>query len=364
MTYLLRSQRTQENYFEKLTTKAVNTRKNFEFAVTNFNRFCAEKFDDRNSEEIIQEIMTLKGEEREQALYDVLQNWINWNLKRKIAASTIHNNFSYFKNYLHYRGLKITSQDIKENLNLPKVEKEEKHPLSLTEIQRILEAANFSKKPLYLALLSSGMRIGEAVQIRKRDLDLSLDRIMVKIPAKITKTKSGRTVFLSKEASDFIKPKLRKIEDDGLVWGTNEDPSNAIAAEEMAFRRYLEKTGLTETYQTTRTRKITLHSFRAYFFTRAARVHDENYAHKMTGHGGYLMQYDRLTDEEKFDLYLELEPELLIFDLTKKDAEIKKLKDANRKLEEYAKKVDELWADKQRMENNKEKIKNRIPLQN
>ena len=350
LTYLLRSQRTQENYLEKLETKAEGTRNNFRFAITNFNKFCLEKFDDRNSEEIIQEITTLKGEEREQSLYDVLQNWINWNLKGKMAHSTIHNHFSYFKNYLHYRGLKITSQDVKENLNLPKVEKEEKHPLSLTEIQRIMEAANFSKRPLYLALLSSGMRIGEAVQLRKKDLDLSFDRIMVKIPAKITKTKSGRTVFLSKEASDFIRPKLRKIEDDGLVWGTNENPLNALTAEEMAFRRYLEKTGLNERYQTTRTRKITLHSFRAYFFTKATRVHDENYAHKMTGHGGYLMQYDRLSDEEKLDLYLQLEPELLIFDSTKKDIEIKKLKDANKKLEEYAKKVDELWADKQRME--------------
>ena len=128
MTYLLRSQRTQENYFEKLATKSENTRKNFIFAAGNFNKFCLEKFDERNSEEIIQEVMTLKGEEKELALYDVLQSWINWNLNRNAAPSAIHNSFSYFKNYLHYRGIKITSQDVRENLNLPKIVKEEKHP--------------------------------------------------------------------------------------------------------------------------------------------------------------------------------------------------------------------------------------------
>jgi len=174
------------------------------------------------------------------------------------------------------------------------------------------------------------MRIGEAVQIRKSDLDFSYDRIMIKIPAKITKTKSGRTVFISKEAGEFLKPTLKKIEDDSLVWGTSENPDNAVAAEEITFRRYLDKTGLAERYQTTRTRKITLHSFRAYFFTKAVRIHNENYAHKMTGHGGYLMQYDRLTDEEKLECYLELEPNLFVYDLSIKNEEIKNLKEANK----------------------------------
>ena len=55
-------------------------------------------------------------------------------------------------------------------------------------------------------------------------------------------------------------------------------------------RNILKKAGLDEKYDTVNRRKITLHSFRAYFFTKAARVHDENYAHKLTGHGGPLSQ--------------------------------------------------------------------------
>ena len=65
---------------------------------------------------------------------------------------------------------------------------------------------------------------------------------------------------------------------------------------------------------------------RSFFFTKAVRMHGENYAHRMTGHSGYLMQYDRMTDEEKLQMYLELEPELSIYATTKADLEIERLK--------------------------------------
>jgi len=66
-------------------------------------------------------------------------------------------------------------------------------------------------------------------------------------------------------------------------------------------------------------RKITTHSFRAYFFTRAVRAIGENYAHKMTGHGGYLLEYDRYDDKKKLELYLKLEPSLLVYESYNED---------------------------------------------
>jgi hypothetical protein len=72
--------------------------------------------------------------------------------------------------------------------------------------------------------------------------------------------------------------------------------------------------------------KINTHSLRAFFFTQAVRKHGENYAHRMTGHSGYLMQYDRMNDEEKLKMYLELEPNLAVYATTKADLEIERLK--------------------------------------
>ncbi|MEK0367684.1 MAG: hypothetical protein QQN45_07140, partial [Nitrosopumilus sp.] len=59
---------------------------------------------------------------------------------------------------------------------------------------------------------------------------------------------------------------------------------------------------------------------------KASDVHREGYAHKMIGHGGYLPQYDRMSDEKKLDWFLELEPKLII-DSTVRLREENKLKE-------------------------------------
>ncbi len=179
------------------------------------------------------------------------------------------------------------------------------------------------------------MRVEETVQLKKKHFDTSEKRFMIKIPANLTKTKKARTVFISKEANSAVRPLLKKIDDDDQVFSKNKNPHYAVCAEEMTFKRILKNVGLVESYESSRTNKITMHSFRAYFFTKAVRKHDENYAHMMTGHGGYLMQYDRLTDDEKLKMYLELEPDLLIDDTvikyTKSEEQQKKITELSQK---------------------------------
>jgi len=332
--------RSRDSYLEKISVKAVSTRRNFNATYQSFEKFCQEKYD-RAAEEIIQEIPQEKDSE-----YDILQAWINW-LSKSIIPSTIHTRFSSLMGYFHYRGIKMYKEDIKQNISLPKIPKEEKHPLSLEEIRKIISEANFKKKSLYLTLLSSGMRVGETVQLKKKHFDTSDKRFMIKIPADLTKTKKARTVFISKEASTAIRPLLKKIDDDDQVFSKNKNPHYAVCAEEMTFKRILNNVGLVESYESSRTNKITMHSFRAYFFTKAVRKHDENYAHMMTGHGGYLMQYDRLTDDEKFKMYLELEPDLLIDDTVIKDT---KIEEQQKKITELSQKEDEIQELKQEME--------------
>jgi len=105
--------------------------------------------------------------------------------------------------------------------------------------------------------------------------------------------------------------KLRNLKSNDLVWGTNEDPVLAEKNESTQFSYLCDKAGYTKRYKSNNHRLITLYSFRSYFFGKAADVHREGYAHKMTGHGGYLPQYDRMSDEKKLDWFLKLEPELM-----------------------------------------------------
>ena len=107
------------------------------------------------------------------------------------------------------------------------------------------------------------------------------------------------------------------------------------------FNRVLTKVGLDMRYESTGYHKINLYCFRGSFFTKALKVHNDDTAHAMIGHGAYLQQYQRRTDDEKLELFEELEKEVLIFDLTKKDQQIKKLKEANTMLVDQAEEIKE-----------------------
>ena len=220
-------------------------------------------------------------------------------------------------------GIKLDSRDVKSELIFPKILEEELYPLQIEDITKILSAASYDKRGMYLAQISSGMRLGEIVQIRKKDLVLDSDRIMVKIPAKITKSQQARTTFLSKEAEKMIRHTLKKLDDDDLVWGNNPIPLNNEIAEITNLHRYLSKCGLDMKYDSGQY-KINTHSFRAFFITKISR-HDPNFAKKLAGQKGYLLQYDRMTDREKLDKYLEIEKDLIIDPTERQKARISKL---------------------------------------
>ena len=330
---ILEQKRTQRSYYEKIQKHSLNSQKGTKNALNNFDKFCQEKYD-QNIEEIVDDLVLVKKQE---TVFDILQSWINWNT---IAPSSLKTYFVRLNTFLHYKGIKLDARDVKSELIFPRVLEEELYPLQIEDISKILSAANYDKRGMYLAQISSGMRLGEIVQIRKKDLVLDSDRIMVKIPAKITKTKQARTTFLSTEAEKMIRHKLKKLDDDDLVWGKNPIPINNEIAEIANLHRYLSKCGLDMKYDSGQY-KINTHSFRAFFITKVSR-HDPNFAKKLAGQKGYLLQYDRMTDEEKLEKYLELEPALLVFDESKKNAELEKLKKENKEPTQNRQLIDDL----------------------
>lgn len=297
-------EKTKYSFFERAKIRSPGTQHNIKGAIDNFEKYYGD-IDQKLAENT--------------DIFELLQSWINKNHEAGLSPSTIYLYFINLKSFLYYKGIKLTKEDVKNELVFPKQFTEERYGLSVEQIQKILEVTPYKKRGLYLACISGGMRIGEACRIRKKDLDTSGKRIRINIPANITKTKKGRTTFISSEAAKYIN--LSKLEDDDRVWSRS-TPENEM----IQLGRYVEKAGLGMRYETTKRRKITSHSFRAYFITKLSR-YDPNLAKKLAGQNNRedLLQYDRLTDEEKLDIYMEIEPELLINDTLKKDHLIKKL---------------------------------------
>jgi len=294
--------RTKETYREKIKARKEGTQVNILNSINNFETFSMEKYGKVN---IIPELKKLESEE----LFDVLQAWINWNNGR--AASTMRVHFSNVKKYLYYMGIKLYKDDIDNELEFKSLSNEDLYGLSLSDIQTIFKILSYKHRTLFTCQLSALMRVGEMVQIKKKHLILEHDNIIVKIPSTIAKFNKGRTTFFSKEASKMIRPILKKLDDDDLIFTKNPIVHHAEMAVEQALRRAIRKAGLDMRYESNNRFMINTHGFRAYGITKISR-HDPNFAKKLAGQKGYLLQYDRIDDEEKMEIYQKYEMDLLI----------------------------------------------------
>ncbi len=330
----LKRDRTIKTFDQVLATYKPATRRGFEKMFSNFGKFCNENYEG-NMEEMVRKLL----KENESTVGGTIQEWIVYNSSR--SPTTIRGWMSYLKTYLVHRGVNFPKTRIK----LPRVVKEEKYGLSLEDIQKILNVAGVDMRLKMLVQLTSGMRRGEMLRLKKKDFHIR-ERVMIKIPALIAKFDKGRTTFISSEASQLLIPRLRTLKDSDLVFSSIDIKEENIGdSYEQNIVRYLQKTGLDMRYESTGYHQINTHSFRAYFITKISR-HDPNLAKKWAGQEIYMGQYDRLSDQEMLEKYIEFEPDLFIFKQKPKSQEIlelaKKVEEKDAKLEELAKQIEEI----------------------
>ena len=312
MDSFLDTKKMQKTFEDKISRFSKNTQNGVNSAIHSFNKFCNEFYDNRDYEQIFEELKTKKDKDQTEAIRELLQSWIDWQYNRGSLTSGVQQYVSKIKKVFSHNGIKIGREYFDEPLEFKPKIREELHALTIDEIRQIFKYANPKKLGFYLALSCTGARPSEILQVRKKDVDVTQKRVKIRIEAENVKTRSGRSIWLTKEAGSHCIAKLKKLEDNDLVWGTNEYFSYAEKNESFQFGRICDKAGFTEKYKSNNFRMITLYSFRSFFFGKASDVHREGYAHNMIGHGGYLPQYDRMSDEKKLEWFLELEPKLLI----------------------------------------------------
>ena len=162
--------RTKEAYFENCSVLDPRTLSGKKQVLKQFSKFCKLKFKE-SDEEILSELMKQNQDERIINACDVIQLFINY-LSKKVKPQTVKAYLTHVYGYFNYRGIKLTSLD-KKTIRYPKEIKEEKFPLSKEDIKQILDNSSYRRKTLYFVLLSSGMRIGETIALRKKDFDVS-----------------------------------------------------------------------------------------------------------------------------------------------------------------------------------------------
>jgi len=204
--------------------------------------------------------------------------------------------------------------------------------------KKILTHMSLAGRSLFLFLLSTGCRIGEALQLKVSDLDLESDPPRAHIRPEYTKGGyGGRIVFFTYEARDAIEeylkskflvnkrmpkkiynPKLKIYipyheTGDERVWSMNESTVSAMLWEA------LRKSGLDERDEVTKRRKIHVHSTRKFFRSNCGLP--DALVHALMGHEGYLDQsYLRMNPDKAGEEYKAIAiPRLSIFERTTTD---------------------------------------------
>lgn len=154
--------------------------------------------------------------------------------------------------------------------------------------------------------------------IKEKDFDITKTPIEIHIPAFATKTRKSRTTFVTRETRHILLRRLNEINQDELVFGTNDDVRTSVNTQISEFDymrnkisgmcpRFLEK------YDSNGRYKISLHSLRSFTATQCAEAVDESFAHGIIGHKKYLGQYIRNQDKLA-EKYLRAESYLMIYE--------------------------------------------------
>ncbi|MBN2260463.1 MAG: tyrosine-type recombinase/integrase [Clostridiales bacterium] len=239
------------------------------------------------------------------------------------------------------------------------------------QLRKVLSHMPIHGKALSLLLSSSGMRLGEALGLTLKDIDLNKEPVRIEISGKITKTGNSRYAFASREAKEAIVEWL-KVRDQYLLTAKKRSHKHPKRSEDdrlfpfetstiyMIWTGALEKTQLAERDNQTNRNKIHPHVLRKFFRTRLGAVIPVDVVEAIMGHEGYLTEvYRRYTVDDLAKFYLQGETALLIFTEAQEVTKLRKeLKQENEHLQ---KSVIKLYAENEKLTKRIEALETVLP---
>ncbi len=175
-------------------------------------------------------------------------------------------------------------------------------------IKKIVESANLRTKAILLFLISSGVRAGELINLKLKDLDFNRNPVKVRIRGIGAKERKSRITFISDEAAQFLEKYLEKrrkkgetLNDESFVFVTKNGKKmsyqNLHFLLSNVFKKFSKKEG--KRYQ------LHPHVLRKFFKTQliAAGV-PSPIVDRLTGHRRYLSEeYELYTEEQLREWY-------------------------------------------------------------
>jgi integrase len=201
------------------------------------------------------------------------------------------------------------------------------------ELKQILQHADCRGRAFFLTLSSSGMRIGELCKITPEEIHFNKKPVEIDVLGEYTKVGDRRLCYITDEAANALKEWLKirqqylndiakNAEDHFTHYTVNTKdprvfPFRPDTGREM-WKKYIKNAGFDDKDQSTKRFQMHPHVLRKLYISTMKQYIPVAMVDKITGHTGYLsMEYDRFSDKELAQKYLEQSGHLTIFETVK-----------------------------------------------
>ena len=299
-------------FLDSIGNNSTRTRKNYETGLVHLQRFLFNRFNgEHNVDSVIDLILN-----KQINVYELLDNFVSYEgskkKEEKNKPQSIKTHLVGIKSYFAYYDIDIIPSKYKRKVKIPKNLTEKEEPIDAADIRKILLSCNNRRLKTYLLVLASGgLRAVEGCAIRIKDINFNVKPTMIHIRAEYVKTRVGRDIYISDEATLYLnqwldwKYRERNRNPDDLVFNTfnlKSRPEILYIKIGTEFTKVLKAAGLDESKEGMRRRKITLHSLRLFVKTVISDQVGGDYSEWFLGHNGSV--YYTKKESERREIYL------------------------------------------------------------
>ena len=211
-------------------------------------------------------------------------------------------------------------------------------PPTVEELRRILAHLRLPYRAAFLMMLSSGMRVGEARQLRISDINMAKSPPPIRIRGAYTKTGNSRVAFISREAKEALEEWL-KVRDAYIEAASHRGGKRPLKPGEDrifpveytsffdSWKRALIKAGLADRDSQTRMRLRHIHTLRKFFRTQFGSASNQvppDVTEALMGHEEHLARvYAKYSSDQLAEFYTKGEPTVTVFGDAKELAAMK-----------------------------------------
>jgi integrase len=279
--------------------------------------------------------------------YTFLSNYQTRTKRNGYSSEAINSYIRIAKDFLNHQGCKIYNEDMKMKFRLPKRTSAYQKGLTREVINRVIRFANPKLATIILMACSSGMRIGEIIQLKLSDVDLSTTTTIT-IRGITTKTRETRLTHISSEAANSLQDYLARYgPQNEFLFLREHELKNPDVSDEEKYFKYVMATKHNLESQLSRCIKkipelnaknenqnywIHFHAFRAWFKTQVTDAHQSDFAEALMGHKSLKLVYYRQNDKARSETYQRIEYCLTIADTEKLDRNYSEMQKDNQEL--------------------------------